>query len=638
MCRISGFWDFSEHLSYAGEEVNGQMRDCMEYGGPDAAGGFFDDHLSLYLGHRRLSILDLSAAGNQPMCYKNWVLVFNGEVYNFQKIRTTLQQLGRTFQTQTDSEVILQAWEEWGSEAVERFRGMFAFAIWNTTKKTLTLCRDRLGVKPLYWYRKDNLFLFASELKSFHQHPKFDKTIAPKAVSLFLQQGYIPAPYCIFDHAHKLKPGYFLELDAQGNERTWSYWKAEEVYKKTSLDQRSEKIIQKDLEAILEESFQLRMVADVPVGLFLSGGIDSSLLAALLQKNSDRPLKTFTVGFENELYNEAKHAKAIAKHLGTEHTEQYCTQKEVFDLLARLPDFCDEPFGDTSVFPTHLVSAMARKEVKVALSADGADELFGGYTRYDVAYRWFPKIQKVPLSVRKLSAKMLGNIAPNWLEKNKNYFPILRQYKQLPHKLHKLQQALSAKNQLTFFVAAGAYNHQSMLQSFSPVFQNRYNHSDMTTKENQLLSLFGLIDIETYLEGDILTKVDRASMQVALEARDPFLDHKIVEKAMSLPDHLKIRGQQTKYLLRQILYQYVPTTLVDRPKQGFTVPMREWLSTHFQTELEQMAADDHFAQTFGLQSKAIQELVNAFTKGQSFVDHHLVWFLFVLFQWQKKWL
>ncbi|MEM8909503.1 MAG: asparagine synthase C-terminal domain-containing protein, partial [Bacteroidota bacterium] len=369
-----------------------------------------------------------------------------------------------------------------------------------------------------------------------------------------------------------------------------------------------------------------------------SGGIDSSLLTALLQKNSTRPLKTFTVGFEDQLYDEAPHAKAIAQHLGTDHTTLYCTDQDLRQLLPQLAYFCDEPFGDTSLFPTHLVAALARQEVTVALSADGADELFGGYTRYEVAYRWFPKMKVWPLALRKHLATLLAWVPPHWLERNKNYFPVLRNYQQLPHKIHKLQQALRAENQLEFFKAATAYNHRATLQPFLPHFQPRFANQSTKALPNRLLGLLGLLDITTYLEGDILAKVDRASMQVALEARDPFLDHHLVEFALALPDEFKIRNGSTKYLLRQILYQYVPRELLERPKQGFSLPMRKWLRTHFQDELKQMSTDSAFAETFQLYPQAIQQLVCRFLKPKTFVDHHLVWFLFVLFQWQKRWL
>ena len=638
MCRINGFWDFSGGLSESGARICEQMRDTMAYGGPDAAGFYSDEKQSLFLGHRRLSIIDLSEAGNQPMRYKNTVIVFNGEIYNFQNIRAKLEERGRQFKTTSDTEIILQAWEEWGTEAVEKFTGMFAFAIWDIEKQKLTICRDRLGVKPIYWYWKEGLFLFASELKAFHQHPDFDKTLSPKAISLFLQQGYIQSPFCIFQYVQKLKPGSFLEIDENQNIREWTYWDPVTIYENSEIDDRPFDVLKKDLEEILTDSFQLRMVADVPVGLFLSGGIDSSLLTAILQKNMDRPLKTFTIGVDDPIYDEAPHARAIATHLGTDHTELYITEKDIIDLVAQLDEMCDEPLGDTSVFPTHLVAKLARKEVTVSLSADGGDELFGGYTRYEVAYNQYPSLEKIPSIGRNMMRSFLNVIDPNWLEKNKQYFPILRKYKQMPHKIHKLKQALKSDNVIDFFMTSGAYNDREILAPIQKDFYQRFEADLLALMPNRSLGLFGLIDIQTYLEGNILTKVDRASMQVALEARDPFLDQRIVEFALKLGDGNKIKGKSTKHILREILYQYVPSELIDRPKQGFTIPMHRWLRTHFRNDLVEMMEDPNFAKIFSFHKEGIKTLVRSFLGNRRFVDHHLVWFLYVLFRWQKRWL
>jgi len=634
MCRINGFWDFSNQSLDVGEVICKRMRDTMSYAGPDAAGLFSDDNQSLFLGHRRLAILDLSDAGIQPMQYKNTILVFNGEVYNFQEIRKDLEKTGRQFNTQTDTEVILQAWDEWGYDSIHRFRGMFAFAIWDIQKQKLSLCRDRMGVKPLYWYWKDGLFFFASELKSFHEHPGFDKTLNPKAISLFLQQGFIQSPHCIFEYAHKIPPGSFLEINKNQDIRQWDYWNPKAVYQQSQIDDRQQEEIQKDLESLLTESFQLRMVADVPVGLFLSGGVDSSLLTAILQKESDRPLKTFTVGVKDPNYDEAPYAKAVSDHLGTEHTELY----NLIELVPQLSDFCDEPLGDTSIFPTHLVAKLAKEDVKVSLSADGGDELFGGYVRHEVAYNQFPNLQKIPKGGKNIMRSLLGKVDPDWLEEKKGYIPVLRKYNQLPHKIHKLRQILNADHLLDFFLASGAYNDRETLAPLQAGFYERYNITEAPIRDRQVLSLLGLIDIQTYLEGNILSKVDRATMQVALEARDPFLDHRIVEFAFGVPDEMKIQGKSTKHILRKILYQYVPQELIDRPKRGFTIPMHNWLRVYFKKDLLELIEDQSFAKTFFLNREYIKTLVQSFLDKRRFVDHHLIWFLFVLFKWQKKWL
>ncbi|MEM3227304.1 MAG: asparagine synthase (glutamine-hydrolyzing), partial [Thermoplasmata archaeon] len=380
MCRIVGFLDFSNKNNYNLERVITSMRDTLIYGGPDDAGNFIDQSNNLALGHRRLSIIDLSITGHQPMEFDNYVIVYNGEIYNFIDIKKELEALGYKFYSTSDTEVILKAFHRWGFKSVDKFRGMFAFAIWDKKDHKLILCRDRVGVKPLYYYYNNDLFMFASELKAFHMHPKFIKNISFEALSLYLQYGYITAPYSIFENTYKLEPGQFLVLDGKGKIEKFNYWNVDSFFKNPLGD--SEESITQELELILEESFKLRLVSDVPIGVFLSGGIDSSTVAALLQKNMSEKLKTFTIGFYEKDYNEANYAKKIANYLGTDHTEVYITAKEAFDVISKIPEIYDEPFGDSSAIPTYLVSKLAKSKVKVSLSADGGDEQFCGYTRY----------------------------------------------------------------------------------------------------------------------------------------------------------------------------------------------------------------------------------------------------------------
>jgi asparagine synthase (glutamine-hydrolysing) len=362
------------------------MRDTLVHGGPDDAGIFIDKDFPVALGHRRLSILDLSSLGHQPMDFENLVITYNGEVYNFKEIRKELEKEGYKFISNSDTEVILKAFHRWGFSAVHKFRGMFASALWDKKDKRLILCRDRIGVKPLYYYYKNGLFMFASELKAFHKHPKFEKRLNLTGLSLYLKYGYIPAPYSIFENVYKLKPGHFLVLDQKGNIEEFPYWKVEDYFLKGKEEKdkwlkRSEEELAQELEEILTESFKLRLVSDVPVGMFLSGGIDSSTVCALLSKEGIK-LKTFTIGFYEKEYSEAGYAKKVAEYLGTEHTELYFTPKEAFEIIPKLPEIYDEPFGDSSAIPTYLVSRLARSQVKVSLSADGGDEQFCGYTRY----------------------------------------------------------------------------------------------------------------------------------------------------------------------------------------------------------------------------------------------------------------
>lgn len=613
------------------------MRDSLQHGGPDSAGEYINKELALGLGHRRLSILDLSPAGHQPMFFEEWVIVFNGEIYNFLEIRKKLEVEGHHFETRADTEVILKAFKAWGKKMVHEFRGFFAFAIFNQKTETLTLCRDRIGVKPLFWYWKDGLFLFASELKSFHEHPKFDKTIDQRAVSLYLQQGYIPYPHCIFQHAHKLPAGAYLELNKQQQIKIEKYWNAQEVYANSSVSTASEAELEEELEQVLTESFELRMVADVPVGAFLSGGIDSSTVTALLQKKQGRQLKTFTIGFHDEEYNEAKHARAVATHLGTDHHELYCTEQDFEKVIPLLPEMYDEPFGDSSGIPTYLVSKMAREHVTVSLSSDGGDEIFGGYTKYEITQNFYPKIKRMPSFVRSVLRGGSACVDPLWLERNSSKLPILKNYKNISNKFPKLVNALGAKDALDFFNISSTYIAQKDLKRLHAPYQNRYE-TNLNIEDKRLISYLGMVDIDTYLEGDIMTKVDRATMAVALEGRDPFLDHKIIEFAMQLPDDLKIKGKDTKYLLRKVLYKHVPKELIERPKQGFSIPIQKWLLNSLKAPLLSIKTDQDFFNTFQLEGKEVQRIIDNFVQQRAYINPHFIWFLYTLHQWYNRWL
>lgn len=633
MCRIVGIWDFNRGST---AEMLNRMRDSLHHGGPDSADSYFSSHTQLMLGHRRLSIIDLSEAGRQPMHYGDFTVVFNGEIYNYQEIADALKSLGCAFKTGSDTEVLLQAFTVWGKDAVSKFRGMFAFALWDEKNRKLLLCRDRLGVKPLYWYFKDGLFIFASEIKAIQQHPKFDRTISAVGVSLYLQQGYIQAPFSIYENLHKLDPGSFLEIDENLQIKISKYWDAADVYKNTETAKGNEIELTDRLENLLKDSFRLRMVADVPVGMFLSGGIDSSTVAAILQSESQRKIKSFTIGFENKEYNEAQHAKAIAEHLGTEHHELYCSEKDFEEILELLPDIYDEPFGDSSGIPTYIVSRMAKNEVKVSLSADGGDELFGGYTKYEAVKNYYPKIKKLPYPLRKLAAGVSGAVNPLWLEKNAAQLPILKNYKNIANKFPKLRNALKAKDLSDFFNRSSTYISKEEQLKLFPHYAERFE-TEVLPQQDRLISYLGMIDLKTYLEGDIMTKVDRATMQLALEGREPMLDHKLVEFALSLPDDMKIRGNSTKYLLRQVLYRYIPKELMERPKQGFSIPIQQWLLGKLKPELEKMTLDKIFAERFGLNQQELQKIVRAFLAQKKFINPHFIWFLFVLYRWNQRW-
>ena len=630
MCRITGIKSKNKekHLT--------AMRDTLSHGGPNAANVYFSPDELVALGHRRLSILDLSSAGTQPMQWNEWVICYNGEVYNFEEIKGRMPDY--KFTTGTDTEVIIKAFDKWGYKAVQHFRGMFAFALYNTKTKKLTLCRDRIGVKPLYWYQKDELFMFASELKAFHQHPQFDKTINQNAVSLFLQQGYIPAPDCIFNYAHKLEPGHFLEIDEDDKIEKIKYWDAEDIHQNSKIEERDEDAITEELEGILSESFKLRMVADVPVGMFLSGGIDSSLVTALIQKQMNSSVKTFTIGFEDKDLNEAEFAKEIAQHLQTDHTELYCTEQDAQEVIPNLAEYYDEPFGDSSAIPTYLVSKLAREQVTVSLSADGGDELFGGYTKYEISKKYYRSIGKLPNFAKSTISELVNKINPKWVDKYGRNLPILRNYKDLNNKFSKFQKAVSSKDLTSFFNTASTYISEKEIKNFHSVFESRYQNGNIKYDPNRIISYLGMIDIKTYLEGDIMTKVDRATMRVALEGREPFLDHHIVEFSQRIPDNLKIKGGEAKYLLRKILYKHVPKKLIERPKMGFAIPVEKWLKSLLADQLRAIAVDEVFFQKFQLNGETINQTINNFLREEKYINPHIVWFIFILHQWYERWI
>jgi asparagine synthase (glutamine-hydrolysing) len=638
MCRISGIIDFNASIGYDFHDIAVKMRDSMAYGGPDGKGEFMDGQRNLYLGHRRLAVIDISSAGNQPMIIKDLVIVFNGEIYNYAEISAKLVEKGYHFDSNSDTEVILKAFDCWGYDAVSYFRGMFSFALWNRQTKKLLLCRDRLGVKPMYWYFKDGVFLFGSELKSLCFYPRFDKTINDKAVSLFLQTGYIKSPHSIFSYAHKLEPGGFLEIDEHGEIRTWKYWNVNDI---SPLDEKTDDAtVLKNAEVLLTESCIYRMVADVPVGIFLSGGIDSSLITALLQKEFSSSMKTFTIGFEDKDFDESVHAKKIAEFLGTNHHELICTPSDFERIIPLLPDMYDEPFGDSSAIPTHLVSTLAREQVTVALSADGGDEVFSGYRKYKALKDYYYKIRHLPMAARKKMAEGLLRINQSNVENVFRRLSIPYDFKGLQWRLPKLANALSATDEINFFELASLnISHEKLRSLHSSPLIKIFDYTNKDIVADHLYSLLGMIDINTYLEGDILTKVDRASMAVALEAREPLLDHKLIEFGLSLPDRYKIRNGQSKWILRNILYKYVPKELVERPKQGFAIPIKEWLKNGLKNSLLELSEDEKFCATFKLQREELKTTINLFLNFEyTNVNPHFVWFLYSLYMWYKRWL
>lgn len=594
MCGIAGFWSTGA-LPDAG--VLARMADTLVHRGPDDAGGWVDESAGIGLAHRRLSILDLSPAGHQPMVSASgrYVIVFNGEIFNHLELRATLESFTLPSQGggnkggwrgHSDTETLLAAFESWGVEAtLKKCVGMFAFALWDRETRTLTLARDRLGEKPLYYGWQKGVLLFGSELKALKAHPAFVGEIDRDALTLFLRHSAIPAPYSIYQGIHKLPPGTFLQLHAgQKDARPVAYWSVLSVAEagQRNLFRGGDTEAVAELERLLGQAVGGQMLADVPLGAFLSGGIDSTTVVALMQAQSARPVKTFTIGFNETGYNEAEHAHAVARHLGTEHTELYVIPQDAMDVIPSLSAIYDEPFADSSQIPTCLVSRLARQHVTVNLSGDGGDELFGGYNRYFWARNIWRKLGWMPRPLRAAVAGVLTTVPPaSWntaFQKLERWLPARLRYANPGDKLHKVAEILAVRSPEEIYLGLVSHwknpaqlvpgSHEPLTLLTDPAYR-----ADLPGFEHRMMYL----DTVTYLPDDILTKVDRAAMSVSLETRVPLLDHRVVEFAWSLPLHMKIRHGQGKWLLRQVLYRHVPQAMMERPKMGFGVPIDQWL-------------------------------------------------------------
>jgi len=586
MCGLAGF--LTEKQWNVADDLLKSMAARISHRGPDAEGFWSEPQAGIGLAHRRLSILDLSDAGSQPMASADgrFVVVFNGEIYNHNDIRQTLQASSVStlvWRGHSDTETLLAGFSQLGVEnTIEMATGMFAFALWDKQTRTLTLGRDRLGEKPLYYGWQGSTFLFGSELKALQAHPAFSATIDRGALSLFLRHAYIPSPYSIFDGISKLLPGSLLTVSLAKREPIIStYWSGAAVAEQgvASPFKGSTEQAVDELETLLMEAVGQQMVADVPLGAFLSGGIDSSTIVGLMQHQSARPVKTFTIGFHEQGYDEAKHAQAVAKHLGTDHTELYVSAEQALDVVSRLPQLYDEPFGDSSQIPTFLVSQLARQHVTVSLSGDAGDELFCGYNRYQLTDKLWHKLSLMPQPLRRLAAKAITCVSPNaWNKLGRMSGGLMPDLAQLGDKLHKGADVLasSSVDELYLGLVSQWQDPASVvIMGAEPPTLLRGNTPELKglTDVDRMMAL----DLLTYLPDDILTKVDRAAMSVSLETRVPFLDHRVVEWAWRLPQDMKLRDGQTKWILRQVLYKHVPRTLMERPKMGFGIPIGVWL-------------------------------------------------------------
>lgn len=633
MCGITGFIDFNKN---SGREIINTMAVAMLHRGPDGQGIYFKEtpNATLGLGHRRLSIIDLSTSANQPMHYDGLHIIFNGEIYNYNEIREELIKLGHQFQTHSDTEVILHAWRQWGEKSIHQWRGMFAIVLLDEKINELICIRDRAGVKPVNYYFKDGLFLFGSELKALMAHPSFEKKINRDGVASFLQYGYVSAPHCIFENTHKLPAGHLLKLQLTTQTiLLHRYWNVYDHYNKPKLDISLPEAIT-ETEKILEKSFQYRMVADVPVGVFLSGGYDSTCVTSLLQKNSTEKIKTFTIGTTDNKLDEAPFAKEIAAHLGTAHTEYYCSAKEALDIIPDLPFYYDEPFADSSAIPTILVSRMARKKVTVALSADAGDEIFAGYNRYDYISRYGNKLRSIPKPLRKMTAAMMESVSSEsipWLRDKTNFHS---RYDKLKNLLNNPSPSELLKN------LSQVFSDRDIRELFKGQVEMQgtaHNSTELEKDHYDALSFMMAVDWQTYMVDDILQKVDRATMSISLEGREPFLDQHIIEWAAQLPSDYKYYNGQKKYILKQIVHQYVPKEMMERPKMGFGIPVQDWLAKELKPMVqEHLSADALKAHGF-FNEAAIVKLCTEFFNGRK--EKYLkIWYLLMFQMWYKKWM
>ncbi|MFM8530553.1 MAG: asparagine synthase (glutamine-hydrolyzing) [Ilumatobacteraceae bacterium] len=632
MCGICGFFDTSHSTGAAQLEA---MTLQLQHRGPDGSGTqlFNSPQGSLGLGHRRLSIIELSPLGKQPMAFEHLWVSFNGEIYNHAELRHELEQLGHRFISHSDTEVLLQAYARWGEAAINRFTGMFAFALYNSQTHNLLLCRDRAGVKPLFYYYHNGLLLFGSELKALTAHTAFKKQLNPQALEAYLQLGYVPAPHCIWQHTYKLPAGHYLHINLsqplQHNTLIpQCYWDISHAYNKPVHNISYAEALH-ETEARLYKAFNYRMVADVPVGIFLSGGYDSSTVAALLQSRSHRPLKTFTIGVPDMGLNEAPQAAAIAKHLGTQHYSTNCTEAEALELIAQVPFYFDEPFGDSSALPTMLVSRLARQQVTVALSADAGDELFAGYNRYSYVMRLSGSLRQSPQSLRRILAALLRS-------KPLRHMPVLRHQPHYHHRLHKLQQLVDDPSARAFmWRLCSQYSDaelQGLMQQPAGLPPTLFN-SHALNNSNDTLSYMLSLDYKTYLCDDILQKVDRATMHVSLEGREPFLDHELAEWVACLPGNFKYYRGQKKRLLKAINHKYLPESLMNQPKKGFAIPLARWLQNALKADVQQALGPKLPPQ---LNVQGVQAELQAFFAGHN-ERANRIWYLYMFSKWYERW-
>lgn len=638
MCGICGFWSGIDDVVADSRTVVRAMAAELSHRGPDASGTWVDERVGVALGHRRLSILDLSVHGKQPMVSadKRWVIVYNGEVYNYESLRAELDVKWRGH---SDTEVVLEAIAAGGLEpAVKRLVGMFAFAVWDRERSELHLVRDRLGIKPLYYGRAGQSVLFSSELRPFRKFPGGNFEVDRDALSAYLRYNCVPGDRCILQGFSKLEPGQIATFRTFSTEPALHhYWEASSVWDGVhgTFEGSADEAVD-ELERLLSDAVGKRMISDVPLGAFLSGGIDSSAVVALMQQQSDRPVKTFSIGFQEEAYDEAKHAREVAEVLGTDHTELYVTPGDALDVIPTLGTMYDEPFADSSQIPTHLVSRLARDHVTVSLSGDGGDELFAGYNRHVWGPRVWTTVEHLPRSIRRaVSGAMMRVSSDAWDQVFRRLGPSLPQSLKVRLPADKLQKLANV------LPSGGAADLYQRLRTHWPqpdelVVGGTQGLLRFAEVDGELTEQMMLWDLMTYLPDDILTKVDRASMAVGLEARVPLLDHRVVEFAWSLPLDYKLRDGVSKWALRQVLYRHVPSHLLERPKMGFGVPIDSWLRGPLRGWAEELLSARRLAHEGFLRPEEIRRLWREHLDGTRNWQHHL-WDILMFQAWWEAW-
>ncbi|MCC6274528.1 MAG: asparagine synthase (glutamine-hydrolyzing) [Leptospiraceae bacterium] len=661
MCGITGIVNRDVMRHHLGEWIH-KMNETLHHRGPDAGDIWVDPNSGIALGHRRLSIIDLSSAGAQPMESNSgrYIIVYNGEIYNHNEIRKELDSKSQNkWRGHSDTETLLAAFEEWGVEAaLKKAIGMFAIALWDRKERILYLCRDRFGEKPLYYGWVGKTFLFASELKAFKAFPGFDNEIDRDVLAAYMRYVYVPAPFSIYKNIYKLEPGCFLTLteescgriepkplrpDFQKNGKSMKrYWSLADV-----ISQGSKNLIRDENQAIellekkISDAVKFQSLADVPLGAFLSGGIDSSTIVSLMQKQSSIPVKTFTIGFEESGFDESPHAKAVAKHLGTEHYELFVTSEETRSVIPKLPHLYDEPFADSSQIPTHLVCKAARNHVTVALSGDAGDELFGGYNRYFWAKRIWAKLSWMPYSIRKIIGSTVLSVPPSGWDKIGNIAKQMhlsnKNFKQIGDKAHKLAARLQGVQNLDglYLSLISEWREPSELvigsNEVRSIFDDPYPNEGMDSHELKMMYK----DSITYLPDDILCKVDRAAMGISLETRVPFLDHRLAEFAWQLPLNMKIRNGQGKWALRQVLYKHVPKELIERPKAGFGIPVGEWIKVSLKEWAEDLLSEETLKKEGFFELKPILQKWKEHKSGSHNWTHSL-WSVLMFEAWLRE--